>query len=88
MIFRMPRVDMSSRPRRPSSGFTLVEMLVVVVVAAILAAVAIPAYTQHVQRGRRSDAQRTISAITQAQERYRSNSSSYADDLAKLDMGG
>lgn len=48
-------------------GFTLVELMIVVVIVALLAAIAIPAYTSYVRKGRRSDAQ---SGLLQAQACY------------------
>lgn len=72
---------------RPTSrGFTLVELLVTVVVAGILAAVAYPAFTSHVQRSRRADAVALLSAVTQAQERYRTNRVEYAHTLTDLGL--
>lgn len=65
-------------------GFTLIELVMAVVVVAILTAVALPVYTQQLQKGRRSDALKIMSAISQSQERYRSNSSSYAAKLSDL----
>jgi type IV pilus assembly protein PilE len=68
------------------AGFTLVELMVVVAISAVLAAVAYPAYTGYVLKSRRSDAIKVLGAIIQAQERYRSNSSTYADTFAKLNI--
>lgn len=65
-------------------GFTLVELLVVVAVVGILAAVAYPAYTSHIQRSRRADAVKVLTAVAQAQERYRGNRSAYASALSDL----
>ena len=65
-------------------GFTLVELLIVVAIAAILAAVALPVYVEQVRKGRRSDAVAALSAIQQAQERFRANNASYADQLVTL----
>ncbi len=69
---------------RRDCGFTLVELLIVVAIAAILAAVALPVYVEQVRKGRRSDAVAALSAIQQAQERFRANNPSYADQLITL----
>lgn len=70
-------------------GFTLIELMVAVVVAGILAAVAYPSMMSLIQRGRRADAIAALTAVVQAQERFRSNSNAYAaslgDDGLKLD---
>jgi type IV pilus assembly protein PilE len=62
-----------------AAGFTLIELMIVTVVAAILAAVALPGFLSQIRSSRRSDAITALSKITQAQERYRANSSNFAD---------
>jgi len=44
-------------------GFTLVEVLVVLVIISILAAIAVPLYTDYVKGARSSEAQTTIGAV-------------------------
>ncbi|MGM9480386.1 type IV pilin protein [Roseateles sp. NT4] len=65
-------------------GFSLIELMVTLVVAGILATLAYPAYTAQMQRGRRADAIAALTAVMQAQERFRSNASAYADNVAAL----
>jgi len=65
-------------------GFTLIELLVVVAIAGILAAVAYPNYTSYVQRSRRADAAAVLTAVVQAQERYRGNRSTFSSSLEEL----
>jgi type IV pilus assembly protein PilE len=50
-------------------GFTLIELIVAIAIVAILAAIAIPAYTSHVQKSRRADAKAELSLLAQAMER-------------------
>lgn len=69
-----PAVTMISRRR----GFTLIELMIVVVVVAILAAVAYPSYLAQIRKGRRSDAIQGLTQVLQAQERWRSVNVSYA----------
>ncbi|NCT83457.1 MAG: prepilin-type N-terminal cleavage/methylation domain-containing protein [Comamonadaceae bacterium] len=77
---------MQTACRSRSPGFSLIELMVALVVAGILAAIAYPAYTAHMQRGRRADAIAALTAVMQAQERYRGNVSNYASSLSDLNL--
>ncbi len=62
----------------------MIELLVIMVIVAILAAVAIPNYTEYVQRGRRQEAKATLLQIAQWQERVRTQTNSYATSTNDL----
>lgn len=50
-------------------GFTLVEMMIVVLVMGVLAAIAWPQYTQYIKKARRADARATLMAAGQHLQR-------------------
>jgi type IV pilus assembly protein PilE len=75
---------------RGKEGVTLLELMIVVVVVGILAAVAIPAYNNYVTRSRRSDAFTALETVRAAQEMYRAELGEYrngADFNANLLAG-
>jgi len=55
---------------RATQGFTLIELMIVVAIVAILAAVGYPAYTEHVQRSRRAEAQAVLLQAAQFMQRF------------------
>lgn len=66
---------------KTEKGFTLVELMIVVVVVAVLAAIALPAYDEQSKRGRRADGKAFIMDIASRQERFYTQYSSYTNVL-------
>ena len=60
------------------SGFTLMELMIVVAIISILAAIAYPSYKEYVIRAKRSDAKTALLQVQMAQEKYRANCTQYA----------
>lgn len=75
----------TSRDRQ--RGVTLIELMVVVTIVAILAAIALPNYSKYVLRSRRASAHDTLMAVATAQERYYTNHNAYATDLGSGGLG-
>lgn len=66
-------------------GFTLVELMIVVVIATILLSIAIPSYQNEVRRSRRTEAKTALLALAGREESYFStNGSSYTAVAANL----
>jgi type IV pilus assembly protein PilE len=79
----MHRPRPSRHALRKRTGFTIIELMLVVAVASVLALVAFPSFMDSVRKGRRAEAVAALAQVQQAQERWRSNKASYADN-AKL----
>ena len=69
-----------------NKGFTLVELLVVVLIIGILAAMAMPAYFKAVERARASEADTMIGTVVNAQQRYKMKTGKYAANWTSLDV--
>lgn len=64
------------RPLR-TLGFTLIEMMIVVAIIAILAAIAFPSYQQQVRATRRADGQQALVSLASAMERLFTQNNRY-----------
>lgn len=69
--------DVKAAPHRSMGGFTLIELMIVVAIIGILAAIAIPAYTSYVARGHRAEAKQGLLELAQFMERTYTENNTY-----------
>jgi len=80
--------NMFGQRSSPARGFTLVELMITVVIAAILITIAVPGYRQYVLRSKRTDATVALTRIQAAQEKYFLQYNRYAPALTPVPPGG
>lgn len=69
---------------RSNKGFTLIEMMIVVVILGIIAAIAYPSYQESVRRANRVEGQALLNDAAARQERFYSQNYKYATTIAAL----
>jgi type IV pilus assembly protein PilE len=72
---------------RRARGFTLIELLVTVLLLAILAAIAFPAYLQHQKKGKDSEAQSNARNLASRVELCFATQENYADCDTEAEIG-
>ena len=70
--------------KQRAAGFTLIEMMIVVVIAAILASIAIPSYQAQIRKSRRTDAKTAVLDLAGREEKYFSLNNTYTNSAANL----
>ncbi len=72
---------MNSTSTEKSKGFTLIELMIVVAIIALLAAIAIPSYRDFVVRSNRTEAKVALTELANLLEKHYSEMGSYATDF-------
>ena len=75
-----------SRMKRLRQGFSLLEVMIVVVIIGILATLAYPSLEGYLQRSKQTETKVGLSAVYTAQKIYFAINQTYADSLSNLDV--
>lgn len=70
--------------KKGAQGFTLIELMIVVVILGIVVAIAVPAYQMYVTKGRRQDGKAKVMEVAQRLERYYSERLTYTTSPTDL----
>lgn len=72
--------------KRGKGGFTLLELIIVVIVIGILASLGLPRYIRLTEKGRTTEAKNLLSSIRDAQIRYATQWGAYTTNMSALDV--
>jgi prepilin-type N-terminal cleavage/methylation domain-containing protein len=72
--------------KRKESGFTLVELAVVIVIIGVIAAFAVPRFRDAVERSKAAEAFNYLTSLRTAEERYHARMAKYATTISDLDI--
>ena len=75
-----------NKKKNKKKGFTLIEILVVVLIIGVLAAIAMPSYMRSVERSRAAGPMTNLGSIAKAQKSYRMGTEHYTDNVGNLDI--
>jgi type IV pilus assembly protein PilE len=70
--------------RNPSGGFTLIELMVIIVIVAVLLTIGLPAYQNQVMRGHRAAAKAEILELANREQQYLLSNRTYTNDPAEF----
>ncbi|MDO9451468.1 MAG: type IV pilin protein [Stagnimonas sp.] len=77
-----------STPRHAERGFTIIELLIVIVIISILVALAVPSYREYVMRTNRTVAKAALQELATRQESYAVDHKGYAVNFDRLGIAG
>jgi type IV pilus assembly protein PilA len=73
--------------KKGEQGFTLVELLVVIVIIGILTAIALPSFLNQSAKAKQSEAKQNVASINKTQQAWRTESTSFTTSFADLALG-
>lgn len=79
---------LSKMTRNNEKGFTLIELMIVIAIIGILAAIAIPQFTNYKKRAGNSASMSDLKNLATAQEVYNTDNNTYTSTIANLSGAG